>query len=342
MDRYHRMFDQVVEQLGPERDKVDALRESLARRCQNGQEEAIPMRKRTRFLRGAAAAALCLALAGTAVAGTAVAASPGLRELLAAALCGFAPYAQEQGGEPYVINGIEFRVKSVLADGFTIRAYVETRDVEGDVFHRIDDLTIPTRISGGMYVPAITEWLDPGAAESWSSGAECLGYDEETGTALLVISGWKLMPEDFTGTAVELLEMNSYLTGDYEVVWRNEEGVTIPVEVKPVESIVLDGDSPLAAGLGAAEVRLSPLGLTFIFEDYHIWRPAVERDSGGVSVKLKDGSIVEAPEGNACGVFLPPLGEGDSYRVRVWNFLEPVEAEQVEGIYVGGEYFPLQ
>lgn len=335
---YRGMFDQAVEQLGPGQDKVETLRGSLARRCLDGQgKEVMPTRKRAGLLRGAVAAALCLALAGTAVA-----ASPGLREVLAAALGGFAPYAQEQEGEPYVINGIEFRVKSVLADGFTIRAYVEAKDLEGGIFSRIDDLTIPTRISGGMCVPAITEWFDPGAAESWSSSAECLGYDEGTGTALLVISCWKLMPEDFTGAAVELREMNSYLTGDYEVVWRNEEDITIPVDVKPVESIVLDADSPLASGLDAAEVRLSPLGLTFIFEDYHIWRPAVERDSGSVSVKLKDGSIVEAPQGNACGVFLPPLGDGDSYRVRVWNFLEPVEAEQVEGIYVGGDYFPMQ
>ena len=69
MDRYHRMFDQAVEQLGPGQDKVDALRESLARRCLEGQgKKAIPTRKRAGILRGAAAAA-CLALAVCTAAG---------------------------------------------------------------------------------------------------------------------------------------------------------------------------------------------------------------------------------------------------------------------------------
>ena len=269
------------------RDALDGLRfsdEAKERMMNNLLEQKgknSAKRRGIRSLRaGLIAAALCLALMGTAVA-----ASPGLREALAAALGGFAPYAQEQEGEPCVINGIEFRVKSVLADSFTIRAYVEAKDLEGGIFSGIDDLTIPTRIQGGVELPLITEWLEPNAAESWSHGAECLGFDEESGTALLVISTWKMMPEDFTGAAVEMFEMNSYLTGDYEVVWRNEEGVTIPVDVKPVESIVLDAGSPLASGLDAAEVRLSPLGLTFIFEDYDIWRPAVESNSGSVSVK---------------------------------------------------------
>ncbi|MDE6281577.1 MAG: hypothetical protein K2M15_07290 [Oscillospiraceae bacterium] len=64
MDRYRGMFDQVVEQLGPGQDKVDALRGSLARRCLDGQtKEVIPMKKHPGLLRGAVAAAACLALA---------------------------------------------------------------------------------------------------------------------------------------------------------------------------------------------------------------------------------------------------------------------------------------
>ncbi|MBD5134241.1 MAG: hypothetical protein HDT38_07215 [Clostridiales bacterium] len=70
MDRYRKMFDQAVEQLGPGQDKVDALRGSLARRCPNGQgKEAVPMKKRAGFLRVAVAvAAVVLLLSATAAA----------------------------------------------------------------------------------------------------------------------------------------------------------------------------------------------------------------------------------------------------------------------------------
>ena len=51
MDRYRKMFDQAVKQLGPERDRVDALRTELARRCPDGQEkEVVPMKKRAEYI----------------------------------------------------------------------------------------------------------------------------------------------------------------------------------------------------------------------------------------------------------------------------------------------------
>ena len=110
---------------------------------------------------------------------------------------------------------------------------------------------------------------------------------------------------------------------------------------------VLDRDTALVSGLDAEEARLSPLGLTLIFHDYEIRRPAVEgnalngTETPNVSVKLADGSLVEAPRGGQCGVFLPPYDENSS-RVLIWNFREPVEAEQIEGIYVGEDYFPME
>ena len=247
--------------------------------------------------------------------------------------------SQEQEDKTYIIDGLEFKVKSVLADDFTIRAYVEVRDPEGDIFDKIDDITIPTRVSGGVDVPFVHEWLAPDATESWMSGAECLSYDAESRTALLVVSTWKAMPEDMTEAAVQVRAMNSYLTGDYEEVWRNRWNRTIPVEVKQVETTVLGKDTALVSGLGAEEARLSPLGLTLIFPDYEIDREDIR--TAGVSVKLADGSVVEAPWGGVCGVFLPPYDENSS-RVLIWNFREPVEAEQIQGVYVGEDYFPIQ
>ena len=238
-------------------------------------------------------------------------------------------------------------MKSVLADDFTIRAYVEVRDPEGDIFDKIDDLTIPTRVSGGVDVPFVHEWLAPDATESWMSGAECLSYDAESRTALLVVSTWKTMPEDMTEAAVQVRAMNSYLTGDYEEVWRNRWGRAIPVEVKSVDTTVLGKDTALVSGLDAEEARLSPLGLTLIFHDYEIHRPILEgealngTDGANVSVKLADGSIVEAPWGGHCGIFLPPYDENSS-RVIIMNFREPVELEQIDGVYIGEDYFPIK
>ena len=243
-----------------------------------------------------------------------------------------------------MIDGIEFRVKSVLADDFTVRAYVEARDVEGDIFSKIDDITIPTRVVGGVDVPFVGEWLAPGATESWSTLAECLSYDEESRTALLVISTWKAMPEDFTGTAVEMLAINSYLSGDYEEVWRNQRDITIPVEVKPVETTVLGRDAALVSGLDAVEAHLSPLGLALVFQDYEIRRTTLE--GAGIIVKLADGSTVEALQGGTCGIFLPPYDE-NSQRVMVWNFREPAELDQIQSVTIidreGGERtFPVE
>ena len=316
----------------------DAEKERIMKNLMERQEREAVKGKRFRPLRTALiAAAVCLALAGTAFA-----ASPTLRGMLAEALEGFAPYAQGQEDRAYVIDGIEFKVKSVLADDFTVRAYVEARDVNGDIFEKIDDITIPTRVQGGVNIPTVDKWLATDAAESWTHGTECLDYDAESRTALLVVSTWKAMPEDMTGTAVEIRAMNSYLTGEYEEVWRNKRSRTIPVEVKPVETTVLSRDTALVSGLGAEEARLSPLGLTLIFRNYESQRDALNgNETEPISVKLTDGAIVEVPWGSWCNVFLPPYDENRT-RVLVWNFTEPVEADQIQGIYVGQDYFPIR
>lgn len=306
----------------------------------------LPSKGKRRRL-GAVKGALIAAAACVLLVGTAFGASPGLRDILAEALGGFAPYAQEQEDKTYTIDGLEFKVKSVLADDFTIRAYVEARDVERDIFDKIDDITIPTRVHGGVDVPTVNEWLAADATESWMSGAECLGYDEESKTAFLVVSTWKAMPEDLTRAGVEMRDFNSYLTGEHEEVWRNRWNRTIPVTVKQVETTVLGRDTALVSSLDAEEAHLSPLGLTLIFHDYEIHRPVLEgealngTDGANVSVKLADGSIVEAPWGGQCGVFLPPYDENSS-RVIIMNFREPVEVEQIQGVYVGEDYFPIQ
>lgn len=336
-------FDKKLREMA-EREAVSTP-EGFDNRLRDTLDSLPPKRKRRRL--GAVKGALIAAAACVLLVGTAFGASPGLRDILTEALGGFAPYAQEQEDKTYTIDGLEFKVKSVLADDFTIRAYVEARDVKGDIFGKIDDITIPGRVHGTVDVPMVHEWLAGDATESWMHGTECLGYDEESRTALLVVSTWKMMPEDLTRTEVEMYRIVSYLTGEYEEVWTNKWGKTIPMDVKPVESTVLGRESALVSALDAEEAHLSPLGLTLIFHDYEIHRPALEGDAlagteaPNVSAKLADGSVVEAEKGGLCGIFLPPYDENSS-RVIIWNFREPVEVEQIQGVCVGGDYFPIQ
>ena len=97
------------------------------------------------------AAALCAALAVTAVA-----ASPSLREALAHMLGGFEPYAQEVEGVAATDQGIQLRVVRVLADENGGTVYLEAEDLTGN------------RLSG----------------DSVLDGNSCLAYDSQTHTAL--------------------------------------------------------------------------------------------------------------------------------------------------------------
>ena len=279
---------------------------------------------------GAAKIMLIAAAACAALLCTAFAASPSLRDALADALGGFAPYAQKQEGETYVIDGMEFRVVSVLADDFTIRAYVEARDLEGDRLGRLE-LNTPGSVRGLVELPQ----EETSAIASFINGGVCLGYDEETKTALLAITNWgQVMPEDLTGSKLLLFSLEK--TG-YPTLWRNTETVRLPVEIEPIPSVTADAE--LAAAMQAEEVRLSSLSLSVILNPnegawYHY-------AGANASVKLTDGTVVDAPWEGGQGSY-GAYGTEAARKVLVWNFREPVDVETIEGIYIGGEYFPVQ
>lgn len=312
------------------REALDGLRFSSAgkeRIMEKLTQEKAKNRGRSRPLRAALiAAALCGLLVGTAFA-----ASPGLRSLLAEALGGFAPYAHEQEGEAYVIDGIEFRVVSALADDFTVRAYVEARDLEGGRLSKLELNTFGS-VFGLVDVP------QKDAEEAgFTIGGMCLDYDEETKTALLAITSWgQMMADDLSGSEVRLFSLNGGPNSGYQHLWENTEGVTFPVEIEPIPSLIADGK--VASTLQAEEVRISSLGLSVIFKGDAAWH----RFAGAnVRAKLADGTLVEAPWEGGQGSF-GAYGTESSRKVLVWNFREPVEADQIEGVYVGDDYFPVK
>lgn len=312
------------------REALDGLRFSSAgkeRIVEKLTQEKVKNRGRARPLRAALiAAALCGLLVGTAFA-----ASPGLRSLLAEALGGFAPYAHEQEGEAYVIDGIEFRVKSVLADDFTVRAYVEARDLEGDRLSKLERNQFGSA-NGFVDVP------QKDAEEAgFTIGGMCLDYDEETKTALLAITSWgQMMADDLSGSEVRLFSLNGGPNSGYQHLWENTEGVTFPVEIEPISSLIADGK--VASALQAEEVRISSLGLSVIFKGDAAW---LRFSGANVSAKLADGTLVEAPWEGGQGSY-GAYGTESSRKVLIWNFREPVEADQIEGVYVGDDYFPVK
>ena len=112
----------------------------------------VQVRKKHRFIRTClTAAALCAALALTALA-----VSPDLRETLIQVLGSFAPCAREVEGVSATDQGVALRVVRVLADENGGTVYLEAEDLTGD------------RLSG-------TGRLDQ---------AQCLAYDSQSRTAL--------------------------------------------------------------------------------------------------------------------------------------------------------------
>lgn len=133
---------------------------------QMGREEAQPMKTAQNMIRTVLlAAALCAALAVTALA-----VSPGLREALGA----FWPYRQTIEDMTAVDQGIEVKVVSALSDGNVIRLYFTARDLEGD---RLDE-----------YTATNFQIRPPQTDGQWKSGTLYLprfvSYDKETKTAL--------------------------------------------------------------------------------------------------------------------------------------------------------------
>lgn len=247
------------------------------------------------------------------------------------ALGGFAPYAQEQEGEAYVINGIEFRVKSVLADDFTVRAYVEAKDLEGD------RLSADMNVYGLFEIPVDVDMdVDGYVVRSAVFRGDCLGYDGESKTALLSVTTWgQPAADDLSGSTVKIRSIEDKLTRTE--LLDGQESFSAPAEVQPIGSTVFGKDAALTTGFQAEEVRLSALGLSVLFRDDN----ASARFSGkNVSAKLADGTLVNAPWEGGQGDFGYGSAEG-SRKVLVWNFREPVDVDSIEGIYVGEDYFPI-
>lgn len=178
-------------------------------------EEEKPMRTAKFTLKAALiAACLCVALAVTALA-----ASPGLREALEGALGSFLPYSQEVDGVLAVDQGIEIKVVSSLMDEDDGTAYLEVKDLKGD------RLSMDTRLR-----------IDLGRRK-----LAPIAYDPETKTALFAVNLRMLLNEIHEGrmdtltfTCEEIYPGRVELPAEEEMVtapngtYYHEKGIVIP------------------------------------------------------------------------------------------------------------------
>ena len=296
----------------------------------------LPPRAKRRGLR-AAKTALIAAAACAALLCTAFAASPGLRERLATALGSFAPYAQEQDGQAYEMDGLEVRVLSAMADQDTIRVYVQLKDLEGD---RLSD---HINAMGLVDVPAPPPSDDSGVRGN-TFGSQCLSYDAETKTALMVCTTWGRIYEDLSDA--ELILFHVYDTQTLEDISVNTT-LHIPLDIEVMPSVTLSGDTELAAGFFAETVRLSPLGITAVtYGDIQYGYLVRSR----LRLQLADGTEILSgredggPDGQGS---YGEYGTESSRRVLTWNFRDPLEVDQIQSVTIidrnGGERtFPVE
>jgi hypothetical protein len=288
----------------------------------DGQVSAIlndlPRRNRsTRTLRplraALLAAALCLLCAASALA-----LSPTLRERLTAALGGFQPYMQEIDGAVCVANGIEIRVVSAVADRYMTKVYAEVRDLEGNRLNA--DLSVwglITRVEQG----------DAGQISGFTGGGKCVGFDEETGTALLEFHTWS-NASDYLGEA-QLSIFNLFLNSPTDQIGGEQHWtLDLDVEILDTRCVALNG-----AVDGAELVRadISALGTMLVTKG-----EAALGDGYLYSVYLEDGTVVHPQsQGGAADV---EGGVGNTYLA----FDDPVDPEQVTGISIHAWMIPLE
>ena len=299
------MFEQeyrrAVDRLGPE----EALADQVLRRL-GEQGGGQPRRLGRRIL---LAAAVCVLLTASALA-----LSPTLRQVLQEVLGGYAGYAVPVEGTA-VENGISITLVSALTDSAMARVYVQARDLTGD------------RLGGDLDVIGLIASVQPQSDGGISSGVvsgRCVGYEEETGTALLEFSSWGMISEADRALALTI----PYLGRGGEAFGPDSWHIEFVPERLPVRTIPLEGT---VNGIPLLRLELSVLGAA-------VYTRGPEGLSGDLlRVFLSDGTVLSPRyQGGSSTGYPAEMVSG------YWTFEQPVEPEQAAGIALGQWYIPLE
>ena len=181
-------FDEMLKAMAEKEEMV--MPKGFDGRLKNVLDE-LPPRKKRRGL-GVVKGVLVAAAACALLVGTAFAASPGLREMLAEVLGGFAPYAHEQDSEVYTWNGFEIKVLSAMADETNVLVYIQVRDLEGR--GRLDLNTEAGRKEfPDMELCGIESSKE---LEGFTGGCGVSSYDEATQTAVVEVHSEGILIDD--------------------------------------------------------------------------------------------------------------------------------------------------
>lgn len=231
MDANHKEFDA---RMRAETEKADCpipegFEVRLEERLNSLPERRGQGRRLGRRIAALAAAAILLTVSVLAV-------SPSLREQLSLALGSFEPYSQGFNGVAAVDQDIEIQVLSAVTDQYRVRFYIQLTDLSGQ--DRLDDhVNLRVRLN--------KDWGEDNIVTVGSFG-ECVGYDPDTGAAILELEFYGFQP----GEAIEdlTLEIAGIRPGRY----RFETKTPLPKELVTetmLETITLEnGRQVLAPG----------------------------------------------------------------------------------------------
>lgn len=321
-------FDQMLKELAEKEEIIvpDGFDERMKSTL-----DSLPPKPKKKGL-GAVKTALIAAAACAALLCTAFAASPGLREMLADALGGFAPYAQEQESDVYTWNGFEFKVLSAMADEATIRIYVQAKDLEG--LGRLDFWGENWLEGPELELRGIESRMHP---TSWEGSSNAVRYDEATQTAVEEVCREAFLIGDLSGAEVWIDKM---LASMHEDPWDPPVKIPIDVEIMPSKTVLRDIE---VAETQVDEVRVSPLSIILEWEKH-----SEAAENGNLSwkeirVKMKDGTVIKSEYDHESSNGSYRNDEtGKDYQMVIWCFADPVDVDSIEGIYVGEDYFPIQ
>ena len=289
--------------------------------------EGAPARPRRRALpRALAVAAACAALFASALA-----VSPGLTERLFGILGSYAAYTQPVEDAVCVVDGIELRVLSAMADNAVVKVYAQVQDLTGQ-----------GRLGPDLEVNCVIQRAEDAKegheGASTTHGGECVAFDETAGTALLELSAWGAYDgRSWSGGQEEMvlrvfsLYPQGYASGALEFA------CTLPLELEILPSRVV----ALSGTVGTVrlkELYLSELGPSLLFEQ--------EAESvlqyQPFAVYLADGTVCFPQWEGGGGFGLTEDGsELDGRMLECWAFQQPVDPEEVVGISLAYWYIPI-
>lgn len=284
MENMRKLYKRAFDPVGPSpqtREKISQI---------GAAAPAAPRRYVRRASRALAAAVLCAALATSALA-----ASPTLRERLEHLLGGFAPYGQVAQEELFVTDhGVTMRLVSAMADQSMARIFVEfSGELGGEM--EIGEMN-PVR--------GFLHWdrdLDTDQTGGALLQVQCVDRDLEQGTFLVEYRQWASIPRENRIMTLSVDEISANLKGhrveqQVEDIWIDlADSDTVDSEtLETGETVLLPGQNPKQiSGIEAAEI--SSLGFA---EDgclhilYQLQKGAVPQESH-VYAELRNNSFAE-------------------------------------------------